>query len=615
MQRIPEDMIERIAASNDIVEVIGSHFPLKRAGATYKALCPFHQERSPSFTVNSHKQLFKCFGCGAGGSVYRFVMLYENLSFIEAVRKLAARAGIPLIEQELTAEDQARVDMRRRLLALHADAAGWFHLQLMRQKSAEPAREYLKKRGLTAEVAKSWKIGFAPEGWDFFGSFARHQGYSVRELLESGLVSRKDEDDGGAEQPVENARYYDRFRNRIMFPICEHKNGDVIAFSGRTLEANPRAAKYVNSPETMIFTKGEVLFGLHRTMRSIIDKKSAIVCEGQIDLITAYEAGVTNVIAPQGTAFTDKQARMLKRYAEEVILCFDSDAAGEKAAERSLEALLAEDLGVRVAAMPPGEDPDSLIRSQGGPAFAERMAAAQDFFTFQVDRLVRTPEFQTPKGRANIAHKMAGWISLIKDAAFREAVMGQVTTRLEISMKEFGNLVGTLARRARNSGKGKAGADPVPENVATPLTDPKFRLLALAALHDVEACEWLRAAPFRDLLARETDAGLVLQILESSFVPGDRGSQNAFLSSLSAADEATISELLSEPPPAEPVTQASDCWNALARRQIQRHIEAVQARLRTPEIGMEEKLKMIEELTVLTTSLREVPPPSRPLLD
>jgi DNA primase len=432
----------------------------------------------------------------------------------------------------------------------------------------------------------------------------------VRELLESGLVSRRGGDDDDAEQATDDVQYYDRFRNRIMFPICEHKNGDVIAFSGRTLEANPRAAKYVNSPETMLFTKGEVLFGLHRTVRGIINQKIAIVCEGQIDLITACEAGVPNIIASQGTAFTPAQARMLKRYCQEVVLCFDSDAAGEKAVERTLESLLAEDLGVRVAAMPPGEDPDSLIRSQGGPAFLERIAGAKDFFTFQVDRLARSPEFQTPKGRANVAHKLAGWISLIKDAAFREAVMGQVTTRLEISMKEFGNLVA----RTRQPGKGKGAAEPVPESVATPLTDPNFRLLALAALHDKEACEWLRAAPFRDLLARETDAGLVLQILESAFVPGDRGSQQSFLASLSAAEEATLSELLSERAPAEPVTQASDCWNALARRQIQRHIEALQARLRTPDATLEQQLAIQAQLAELKANLQELPPPSRPFL-
>jgi DNA primase len=361
----------------------------------------------------------------------------------------------------------------------------------------------------------------------------------------------------------------------------------------------------------MLFTKGDVLFGLHRSMRSIIDKKSAIVCEGQIDLITAYEAGVTNVIAPQGTAFTDKQARMLKRYAQEVILCFDSDAAGEKAAERSLESLLAEDLGVRVAAMPPGEDPDSLIRSQGGPAFAQLMDSAQDFFTFQVDRLVRTPEFQTPKGRANVAHKMAAWISLIKDAAFREAVMGQVRTRLEMSMNDFAVIV----NRTRQPQKEKGGvADPVPENVATPLTDPNWRYLAVAALHDRDACEWLRAAPYRDLLARETEAGLVIQILESSFIPGDRASQNAFLASLSAADEATISELLSERPPVIPLTAASDAWNAVARRQIQKHIGSLQARMRTVDVGGEEWLKLTAEVNELTATQNQIPPPSAPIL-
>jgi DNA primase len=393
-----------------------------------------------------------------------------------------------------------------------------------------------------------------------------------------------------------------------MFPICNDR-GEVIAFSGRTLEANPKAAKYVNSPETLLFTKGNVLFGLHRSIRSLIDKKSAIVCEGQIDLITAFEAGVTNVIAPQGTAFTDKQARILKRYVEEVVLCFDSDAAGEKAAERSLESLLGENLGVRVAAMPPGEDPDSLIRREGGPAFIERMAAAKDFFAFQVERMTKAPEFQTPKGRANAAHKLAGWISLIKDTALREAVMGNVTMRLEMSMRQFSEIVS----KVRLPQKGQT-ADPVPENLATPLTDPAFRLLALAALHDEAACEWLRNAPFRELLARETDAGLVVKILESGFQPGERGSQQTFLAGLPAADEATISELLSERPPAHALMQASDCWNALVRRQIQRHLEGLQARLRTPGLSLEETLKLQKEVLDQQTSLLEIARPLSPPL-
>jgi DNA primase len=259
--------------------------------------------------------------------------------------------------------------------------------------------------------------------------------------------------------------------------------------------------------------------------------------------------------------------------------------------------------------MPPGEDPDSLIRSQGGPAFLQRISEAKDFFSFQLDRLTRSPEFQTPKGKANVAHRLAGWVSFIKDAAFREAVMGNIVLRLEISMREFSKLLGQVRAPQKNAD------DPIPQNVATPLTDPAFRLLALAALHDAAACEWLRNAPYRELLARETDAGMVLQILESSFVPGDRGAQQTFLSSLPASDEATISELLSEPPPAHALQQAGDCWNALVRRQIQRHLESLQARLRTPGLPLEETLKLQKEVFDYTARLLEIARPLSPPLE
>src|SRR5436190_1180982 len=292
MGTIPTQTIEQIAAANDIVEVIGTYFPLKRAGSTFKALCPFHQEKTPSFTVSPSRQTFHCFGCGAGGSVFRFVM--------------------------------------------------------------------------------DWQIGFAPESWDAFLSWALERGYQQRLLLESGLVTRRDESAG-------EDKGYDRFRNRIMFPI-HNDVGEVIAFSGRILDKEAEAAKYVNSPETPLFRKGRVLFGLHKTKRGLIEADCAIVCEGQLDLITLFEAGITNVVAPQGTAFTENQARILKRFVSEVVLCFDADAAGQKAAERSLDALLQNNLVVRVAEMPPGEDPDSLVRKGGREAFEKQVAAARDFF-------------------------------------------------------------------------------------------------------------------------------------------------------------------------------------------------------------------------------------------
>jgi len=381
---IPPETIEQIIAANDVVDVIGSYFPLKRSGPVYKALCPFHQERTPSFSVNPQRQIFKCFGCGAGGNVIRFVMTYENLDFVGAAKKLAERAGIKIEQTELSPEDAARYSMRRRLLALHAEATEFFHWHLMKKPSAQIARDYLKSRGVGGEIAKSWKLGYAPDEWDAMRDFAHTNGFSDEELVASGLVKLRDEENPHGE-------FYDRFRARVMFPI--YKEDDVIAFSGRVLEADAKTAKYVNSPETMLFTKGAVLFGLNKSKRALIDAKFAIVCEGQLDLITAFEHGVQNVIAPQGTAFTDKQARILKRFVDEVVLCFDADAAGRKAAERPLASLLAENLMVRVAEMPPGEDPDSMIRGKGADAFRERITAAKDFFDFQIDGLAAQPDF------------------------------------------------------------------------------------------------------------------------------------------------------------------------------------------------------------------------------
>src|ERR1700730_12656716 len=351
---IPSETIEQVAAANDIVGVIGSYFPLKRAGANFKALCPFHQEKTPSFHVSPQRQTFHCFGCGVGGSVFRFVMEYEHIDFPSAVRKLAARVGIPIVEERGGGEEDRQHEARRTLLKLHSEATEWFQENLLKKEFAEPARTYLKKRGIDRQLAKDWQLGFAPESWDAFSKWALDRGYSRTQLLQSGLVKPRDEEQASGE-------FYDRFRGRIMFPICNDV-GEVIAFSGRLLEPEPQAAKYVNSPETPLFQKGRVLFGLHKTKRALIEANRAIVCEGQLDLITVFEAGIKNVVAPQGTALTEYQARILKRFVDEVVLCFDADQAGQKAAQHSLDSLLQHDLVVRIVDMPAGEDPDSLIR-------------------------------------------------------------------------------------------------------------------------------------------------------------------------------------------------------------------------------------------------------------
>src|SRR5206468_11887825 len=256
----------------------------------------------------------------------------------------------------------------------HAEAAEWFHENLTKREIGEPARKYLKQRGIIAEITKRWQLGYAPDEWDTFGSWSRARGYDARELIASGLVKTKDADQTSNLNPRTS---YDRFRGRIMFPIWNDV-GEVIAFSGRLVKEEEGAAKYLNSPETQLFRKGNVLFGLHKSKRALIEANCAIVCEGQLDLISLFEAGITNVVAPQGTAFTEDQARVLKRYVKEIVLCFDSDPAGAKAAERSLDALLQNDFIVRVVELPAGEDPDSLVRREGKEQFEKRVAQARD---------------------------------------------------------------------------------------------------------------------------------------------------------------------------------------------------------------------------------------------
>src|SRR5450755_4837340 len=435
MGTIPSQNIEQVAAANDIVEVIGSYFPLKRAGTNFKALCPFHQEKTPSFTVSPQRQTFHCFGCGVGGSVFRFVMDYEHLDFPSAVRKLAARAGIPVIEERgASGDDDRQHETRRALLQLHAEAAEWFHENLVKGKAGGPARDYLKKRGIDGRIAADWQICFAPDSWDAFLTWAIDRGYRRLQVLQSGLIKPRDENrpDGEA---------YDRFRGRIIFPI-HNDVGEVIAFSGRVLDKESEGAKYLNSPETPLFRKGHILFGLHKTKRPLIEANSAIVCEGQLDLITLFEAGITNVVAPQGTAFTEDQARILKRFVSEVILCFDADAAGQKAAERSLESLLENDLVVRVAEMPPGEDPDSIVRSKGKEEFEKRIAGARDFFDYWIEREAAATDLSSLGAKMQLARKLAETVGRVHDPMMRSEVASKVSARIGVTPQDFAALLG-----------------------------------------------------------------------------------------------------------------------------------------------------------------------------
>jgi len=386
---------ERIRAANDIVDVIGSYLPLKRAGANFVALCPFHKEKTPSFNVSAQRQIFHCFGCHKGGDVFKFVMEHESIDFVEALRRLADRAKIPLEHEKSPVEQQNR-HLKDRLLQIHEQIAQRWQSALTNDACGQIARDYLDKRGVSPDAVKLFRLGYSPDLWDDCVNWSKSKDYDLALVEKAGLILRKE----GSES------YYDRFRGRLMFPICDEQ-GRVIGFSGRILAGDEKTAKYVNSPETAIFTKSKVFFGLDKSKRALLDSEFAIVCEGQLDLIACFMSGVENIVAPQGTAFTSDHARILKRYVEEVVLCFDSDEAGQNAAVRVLDSLLASGLAVRVATVPHPHDPDSYIKAFGGDAFKELIQKADGFFDYYLNRLCATHELATDKGRLAILRSMA----------------------------------------------------------------------------------------------------------------------------------------------------------------------------------------------------------------
>ena len=417
---IPPEIVEQVRHASDIVDVVGGYVPLKKSGSKFKALSPFQKEKTPSFYVNPQMQIFKCFSSGHGGDVFKFLMLMENLTFPEAIRRLAQKAGIAIPESDGSYDPKAR-SRREELLALNAAVAAWWRGLLKNDPAAEPARAYLKSRDFPESLADEFGLGYAPDSFDAIPQWGRKAGYS-QEVLEAGkLIATSD-----------RGSLYGFFRGRLMIPI-HNDAGEVVAFSGRLLDPNAKAQKYVNSAETPVFTKSKVLFGLNKTKRAIIEAESAILCEGQIDLMRCWQNGIRNVVAPQGTAFTDAHARILKRTArKEVVVCYDADRAGQNAAEKAIEILLKEDLQVRIARIPQGEDPDSLLRKNPVEVFETILREAKDYTRHLLEMACEQEDIASPRGRGVVAAKMAVVIAKIPNAVQREAFLLDVARRVEV---------------------------------------------------------------------------------------------------------------------------------------------------------------------------------------
>jgi len=475
----PEGTLDQIRAASDIVDVIGACLPLKRAGANFVALCPFHKEKSPSFNVNPQRQIFHCFGCHKGGDVFTFIKEYENISFPEAVRRLAERARIPLQEESNPAQAQNRF-LKETLLQIHEQITQRWQAALAGDAAGQIARDYLTKRGVSDEATRQFRLGYAPDAWDDTVNWAKSRGFELPLVEQAGLILRKESGD----------HFYDRFRGRLIFPICDEQ-GRVIGFSGRILTGDEKTAKYVNSPETPIFTKGRVCFGLDKSKRAILDAGQAIVCEGQLDLIACHSAGVQNVVAPQGTALTADHARILKRYTDEVVLCFDSDSAGRNAAIRSLDELLASGLAIRVATIPAPHDPDSFIKEQGAESFRQLIDRAEGFFDFYLQHLCATHDVGQDKGRLAIVKSMAEALRKTGNAVLTDTYAQKTAHRLGVGTDAVRSEFKSGNRPPRNAARAATEEEAVSETVARP-SAPEFWLLKLLLAND-DLLEWAAA--------------------------------------------------------------------------------------------------------------------------
>lgn len=457
------EVIEQVKSANDIVDVIGSYLPLKRAGSQFKCLTPFKKERTPSFFVNPARQIWHCFSTNQGGDVIKFVQVYENLDFPAAVRLLAERGGVKLPEGRYEGGGGGEgAGLKDQLLDLMERVAQWWHRCLFKDPVGEPARSYLKGRGITSETAREFRLGYAPEGWDSVIRWAAGAGFADEALEAAGLVIRSDR--GGA-RPI-----YDRFRGRLMFPILS-ESGRVIGFSGRVLDPSAKEAKYINSPETILFTKGKVLYGLHLHKRDLLDARQAIVCEGQLDLITCHQAGIRNMVAPQGTAFTEHQARVLKRYVDEVVLCFDSDEAGQSAMARSVPALSGAGLPVRVMRLPDEadgtkNDPDSYVRRHAAEGFRRLAEGATDFWEHFLGHLCARWDPKTDRGRMVIRREIFEMLGHVGDAARRQQILARSAGALKMDATL---LIGEFERQSRVPRTARPTA---PEAVGGPAPEP-----------------------------------------------------------------------------------------------------------------------------------------------
>ena len=595
MGRIDEDSIRRVLEATDIVDVVGSYLPLKRAGSRWKACCPFHNEKTPSFIVDQSRQNFKCFGCGEGGSAITFVMKMENLGFADTVRRLAEKAGISIVEEVYDAAEERRRKTRTALLVAHKKAAGFFHRLLLCSPKAAEARAYLNSRGYGADMAKRWQVGWAPDSSREFLAWARREGIPDQVLIDSGLANRGERGD-----------LYARFRDRLMFPI-NNVYGECVAFSGRILRPQENVGKYVNSPETAIFKKGDVVFALDKARGPMGKSGKALLCEGQIDVIACHEAGISFAVAPLGTAFTPEHARILSRYASRIVLCFDADKAGMAAADRAFRELAPFGKDIYLVNLPAGDDPDSFMKREGKEAFSGMVERARSFFEVRIERARESGLLDDAASSAAFAREMTALLACMSDPVARDLATADVATRMRMAAD---NLRGAVRMAGRRKGQEQAQsaerktAEEVPQHPPVKM-DRAVAVLCELALQNSRAQGLIvdRIEELLEPMRLLQGGGILKKILARLPSPDSPAAVQAFLVSLPQPERDALGMLNLEPIPIPNVDRSvQEACSGIAKAALERHIASLMAELADPSTDAARRL----ELSKLSVDLKRL---------
>jgi len=594
-----KDAAQRVKDAAQIIDIIGECVTLIRAGANMKGLCPFHAEKTPSFTVNPARQSFHCFGCGEGGDAFTFMMKYYNLTFPEALKQLAQRYQITLPERQFSAEDQGKAEKRQKLFDANERATSMYHDYLLHHAGGAQAREYLKKREITGEMIDKFKLGYAPAGWDFLSKKVAKSSITMAEAEEAGLLVKK-----------ERGGFYDRFRDRVLFPILE-LTGRVVGFGGRILgEGEP---KYLNTPETLIFDKSRILFGLFQHRDTIRKTRQAVVVEGNFDLLALASYGVDNVVAPLGTALTQPQIRLLKGYADEVILLFDGDQAGIKAAMRSVPLFLAEQVAARVALLPAMHDPDTYIRAHGKEGLEKYLVNALPTLEFAFEHL-KDKHGMSMTGKGKILEELEPLIQASGSSPFQQSVLiSEFSNKLGLDpdqvMRGF-KAAGRKKSRQRPGGVtvGPAKEEAIRVNIKLPRK--QAQLLEFLIFYPGYLKRFLEAG-IEEILV-ETSAGNLLNALQKLTAENKEAGPEQLMENLPEGPERSyVSRLLMSSPflreseeedLAENMAEEMLVW--LVRYRFKKEIQQLSQELRNAQQNDDQKL--LEKLMLRKAELNKL---------